>query len=382
MVNNSGSSQAVDAFPTAPKVGKARKLSRDRKRKAERAFPRVPLETAMKIPVSLKEKNGGNEWSPEEVAKAVGVSSKTPNFFYLVAASRDYGLTEGTRDSAKICLTPLGRAVVYPQSAEHGRAAKLQAFFNVQKFKSVLAHYKGNNLPEKEYVTNTLVTAFDIPPEHHDEFIEVFKQNCAYLGIASDFQIPQGGELTKVNGSGAGAAQTVTHSAPSKGTGPLCFVIMPFTEREAAHTKGFFKEVLDSLILPACGELGFIVKSANREGSDVIQSTIVNDLLEADLVVADLTEHNPNVLFELGMRMREDKPVVLIKAKGTGKIFDIDNMLRVYEYDPCLWLSSVKLDLVNIRNHVKATWENRERSLTFMKILRQAKGQVLQPIIA
>jgi hypothetical protein len=56
----------------------------------------------------------------------------------------------------------------------------------------------------------------------------------------------------------------------------------------------------------------------------------VNDLLEADLVIADLTDHNPNVLFELGLRMAEDKPVALIKAIGTGKVFDVDNMLRVY----------------------------------------------------
>jgi hypothetical protein len=27
--------------------------------------------------------------------------------------------------------------------------------------------------------------------------------------------------------------------------------------------------------------------------------------MEADLVIADMTEHNPNVMFELGMRMAE-----------------------------------------------------------------------------
>ena len=49
--------------------------------------------------------------------------------------------------------------------------------------------------------------------------------------------------------------------------------------------------------------------TARKAGSDVIHATIVNGLLDADLVVADLTEHNPNVLFELGIRMAEDKPV-------------------------------------------------------------------------
>lgn len=40
-----------------------------------------------------------------------------------------------------------------------------------------------------------------------------------------------------------------------------------------------------------------------KSRSEVIQSTIVNDLDAADLVIVDLTEHNPNVLFELGMRI-------------------------------------------------------------------------------
>jgi nucleoside 2-deoxyribosyltransferase len=78
------------------------------------------------------------------------------------------------------------------------------------------------------------------------------------------------------------------------------------------------------------------VLTANREGSDVIHATIVNQLLDADLVVADLTENNPNVLFELGLRIAEDKPIALIRSKGTAAIFDVDNMLRVYEYDPNL----------------------------------------------
>jgi hypothetical protein len=359
----------------------ATKLTK-RGRPKERNFPRMTLESALAIPLALKEKNGGNDYSPDEVAKAVKLSRKTPKFFYLVAGSRDYGLTEGTRDSAKISMTPLGRAVVYPQSAELGRAAKVQAFLNVDVFKKVLNHYKGSNLPEKEYLSNTLVTAFDIEPEHHDEFVDLFKRNCNYLAIGPTFEAPQDAVLSGVTGDGNRPVQVVTHIAPQQGEGPLCFVIMPFVERESTHAKGFFKEVLDSLILPACSELGFTVKSANREGSDVIQSTIVNDLLEADLVVADLTEHNPNVLFELGMRMRVDKPIALIKAKGTGKIFDVDNMLRVYEYDPCLWLSTVKLDIVNISNHVKATWENRDRALTFMKILRQSKSQKLHVVSA
>ena len=115
------------------------------------------------------------------------------------------------------------------------------------------------------------------------------------------------------------------------------------------------------------------MKTAKIEGSDVIQATIVNELLAADLAFADLTEHNPNVLFELGMRMSQDLPVALVRAKGTGAIFDVDNMLRVADYNPNLWASTVEKDIPQLTAHVLASWQNRDTEQSFMKILRRAQ---------
>ena len=46
-------------------------------------------------------------------------------------------------------------------------------------------------------------------------------------------------------------------------------------------------------------------------------------------------------------------------------------MLRVEDYDPNLWSSTVERDVPRIRDHIKATWDNRESEDTFMKILRR-----------
>jgi hypothetical protein len=70
------------------------------------------------------------------------------------------------------------------------------------------------------------------------------------------------------------------------------------------------------------------------------------------------------------MRMHEDKPVALVRAKGTGPIFDVDNMLRVEEYNPNLWRSTVERDVPRLRDHIQATWDNREVGPTFMRLLR------------
>jgi hypothetical protein len=87
--------------------------------------------------------------------------------------------------------------------------------------------------------------------------------------------------------------------------------------------------------------------------------------------LADLTAHNPNVLFELGMRMHMDRPIALVRAKGTGAIFDVDHLLRVEDYNPNLWRSTIEKDVPRLSQHVLAAWENRENVRTYMSILKE-----------
>lgn len=334
------------------------------KPKVKWPFPRATLEQALKVPYALKEHNGGNPWETDEVRKAVGAGGGNA-WFYLSAASRDYGLTSGTRDTPKITLEELGREVVYAPNPETELALKKQAFLRIDIFKRVLEYYKGSNLPDMKYLGNTLTKEFGLEPETHEEFAKTFRENCQYLGIVSGVPFTEGDEEEGAESSTPG---TVTLSEGVANSELTAFVILPFVERDPKHPKGFFAEVLRSIITPAAKD--FRVKTANRQGSDMIQSTIVNDLMEADLVIADLTEHNPNVMFELGVRMAQDKPVVLMKAEGTGPLFDVDNMLRVFEYSPNLWQTTVEKDMPNLRDFVKGAWENRDPKKSYMNILR------------
>ncbi|MEW8375395.1 MAG: hypothetical protein AB2593_05620 [Candidatus Thiodiazotropha sp.] len=356
---------------------KVSKKKTSAKRTVARPYPRRSLEEALKVPMVLKDFNGGNPWSPEEVAKGLGLTTKNSNsFFYLTAASRDFGLTEGTRDTDTIQLSEFGRSVAYAPNRQKEEELLRQAFTNVDLFRRVLEYYKGSALPELKYLSNTLENEFGLDKETHEEFINLFRQNAELLNIGANFdsqrRLPHTPDnTTQPSTGGQSTPDIITLAEPEGGAEFHCFVIMPFREREEGHNAGFFDEVLRSIITPSASGAGFVVTTANREGSDVIQSTIVNNLLDADLVVADLTEHNPNVLFELGMRMAFDKPVALIRAKGTGQIFDVDNMLRVYEYDPSLWPSTVKHDVPHLRSFIRATWKSRESARTYLKILRQ-----------
>lgn len=347
--------------------------------KAQYPFARRTLEEALRIPSTLRTHNGGEPYAPAEIAKALGIGGKTGNFFYLTGASRDYGFTEGARDAALISLTPLGKQAVYPTSDEEVAEAKLKAFLNVEKFKQILDHYKGSILPEDEFVRNTLETRFGLDPRTHDEFLELWRKNCRYLGIGADWK-------------GHGAAKTptlavestqrsrdssflppVAHrgTTPSPGKRPVCFVAMPFSEKTEQYAPGFFAEVYESMFAPAIEDAGFEPRTARRQGSDVIHATIVNDLLDADLVLIDLTEHNPNVLFELGIRIAMQKPAALVKATGTNPIFDVDHLLRVMSYNPNMWPRTVLQDIPKLSAHIKGAWDSRTTERPYMAILRQ-----------
>ncbi|HMJ72871.1 MAG TPA: hypothetical protein VK471_05835 [Solirubrobacterales bacterium] len=238
---------------------------------------------------------------------------------------------------------------------------------HVPIFRRVLEHYGGNNLPEKRYRENTLFTQFDLDPAIQDEFVDLLNKNSRLVGIGSTLH--PGRTATTSSAVDDSPAETIATPAEDSDSAPVCFVIMPFEEHEEDRPTGFFKEVLDSLLAPAITKAGLQVRTAHRQGSDLIQSTILTELLAADLVLADLTEHNPNVLFELGMRIAEDKPVVLIKARGTGSIFDVDHVLRIEEYSANIWPSTVEEDLPALEAHIRAAWENRGSGQTYRGIL-------------
>ena len=336
--------------------------------KSSRPYPNQTLEEALKIPQAIREKNNGHPWATEDVSQAaMGIKKSNNRFYYVAAASRDYGLTIGTRDTEKIELADLGRAIVFAGDEPTKRQKKIDAFFSIDIFKRVFDHYGGSVLPQKEYLHNTLLDEFSLAAEFHDEFVKIFKANCKYLAIEEGVGE---GVIVRPTEKTDRPSEVRVIGEPKGKFDRTAFVIMPFVEKgQEPRAPGFFNEVLTTLITPAANAAGFAVETAEKDGSDVIQSTIINQLLHAELVVADLSDHNPNVLFELGIRIAKELPVALVKAKATGKIFDVDNMMRVLSYSPNLWSTTVAQDIPRLTDHIKAAWNNRTTARGYMQIL-------------
>ncbi|MEH2084060.1 MAG: hypothetical protein V7K89_30050 [Nostoc sp.] len=153
---------------------------RREKSKGKRPFPTYILEDAIKVPQVIRQFNGGNPWSPDEIAKALEIGNSN-KYYSLTASSRDYGFTEGTRSTKTIALASIGRSIVYARSAEEEINGYKQAFFRVPLFKRVYECYDERTLPQIRYLKNTLITEFSIDEEFQDDFYKVYQANSNFL---------------------------------------------------------------------------------------------------------------------------------------------------------------------------------------------------------
>jgi 3',5'-cyclic AMP phosphodiesterase CpdA len=116
------------------------------------------------------------------------------------------------------------------------------------------------------------------------------------------------------------------------------FVIMPFGSRHAPSDAGLskidFDVVYTRLIKPAGLIESFIVLRIDEvAAAGSISDQYLHELFTAEIVVADISGPNPNVLYELGIRQAMGTgPTVLIAHKGTDLPFDIREQ-RVFFYD-------------------------------------------------
>ncbi len=100
-----------------------------------------------------------------------------------------------------------------------------------------------------------------------------------------------------------------------------CFFIVPFDSR--------FDDVRDVIeeTARACGLT--CVRGDQRQQPGSIMARIVRDIQEATIVVADITDHNANVLYELGIahQIKGHDRVVIITQKIDGeKAYDIHHL--------------------------------------------------------
>ncbi|WP_426008278.1 hypothetical protein [Aeromonas salmonicida] len=104
-----------------------------------------------------------------------------------------------------------------------------------------------------------------------------------------------------------------------------CGLIMPIAANEVGSAEHWLH--VRRIITDALNGTGFQVKMVSDSNEvNVIQNNIVTNIYSNDIVICDVSSRNPNVMFELGMRLTFDKPVVIIKDRDTPYSFDVGNI--------------------------------------------------------
>ncbi len=115
---------------------------------------------------------------------------------------------------------------------------------------------------------------------------------------------------------------------------PLCFVLMPFGVKKGGDgTIVDFDRVYADLIAPAVADANLAPLRADQEtNSGIIHKPMFERLILCPFAVADLTQANANVYYELGVRHAfRPASTIQIMSEGTRLPFDIQ-MLRTIPY--------------------------------------------------
>lgn len=109
---------------------------------------------------------------------------------------------------------------------------------------------------------------------------------------------------------------------PEKRDKLRCGMIRPIADM-TGYTASHWRDVHD-IVSEAANHAGYDLRLVSEsDAASVILSEIVTNIYGNEIVVADVSGRNPNVMFELGMRMAFQKPVVIITDDETPFSFDI-----------------------------------------------------------
>jgi hypothetical protein len=109
----------------------------------------------------------------------------------------------------------------------------------------------------------------------------------------------------------------------------ICFVIAPIGDPETEIRKRS-DQVLKHIIRPVVEAKGYKAKRADEIAEPgMITGQVIQHIINDPLVVADLTDRNPNVFYELALRHALRKPLVQIIQKDQIIPFDVAGMRTI-----------------------------------------------------
>ncbi len=153
-----------------------------------------------------------------------------------------------------------------------------------------------------------------------------------------------------------------------EGIKKTCFIITPIgkeTEPIRRHIDGIIKAVLE----PVLKEQNYDVTvphCMSTPGS--IDKQIIKQIYQSDLVIVNLTNVNPNVMYELALRHCFGTPLIIIAERDTVLPFDIGNQRTIFYDNDAMGVLTLKTDLANT---IKELTQNGDYESPILSVIKE-----------
>lgn len=148
----------------------------------------------------------------------------------------------------------------------------------------------------------------------------------------------------------------------------VCGIVMPIAAFDGCTEEHWLdvREILEEAIT-AADFAPNLVSNANEVG--IIQKRIIENLYDNPVVVCDVSGRNPNVMFELGIRLAFDKPTIIVKDEKTPYSFDTSPIEHL-QYPRDLRFSKIVEFKEELSEKIRRTYEKSQNDASYTTFLK------------
>ncbi len=325
---------------------KVEKAAAEKRRRTQRPFPAAPFEESLDFAQAVLKFGSGQPVRRLSLFDHLGKSPESGHSRQLIINANRYGLIEGGYQAEHLKLTPDGVRAADDDFArrEQARARVKLAIEGIEPFAKLYERFVSNKLPARAALTDA-AQEFGVSAELAEEAVDTFVVNLRFVGLLQTLSgaerlvpvdhlmdsLPAGGEqrakVASLVRDADPSGQLITAGAAHFEA--VCFYITPIGD-EGSEQRKHSDLFLGSIVEPALEQFQLkVIRADAIDKPGTITKQIIEYLLKARLVIADLSFHNPNVFYELALRHAIGLPVVQIVRASDRIPFDLQQVRTI-----------------------------------------------------